>query len=83
MVWVLLRRDVSDQLLHAMVADRRLPVLQDTEAAAVAQLYGANSARSCLFFGRDGCLLPAKGEIPPQAMDTPRQLLPYIERAAR
>ena len=66
-----------------MVADRTLPVLQDTEVAGVDQLYGISGVRSCLFFGRDGCMLPIEDEIPPQAMDNPRRLLPYIERAAR
>ena len=66
-----------------MVGDRMLPVLQDTELAGVDQLYGMSTGRSCLFFGRDGCLLPIEEAIPPQAMDNPRQLLPYIQKAAR
>ncbi len=66
-----------------MVADRTLPVLQDTETAGVDQLYGTSTGRSCLFFGRDGCLVPNEETIPPEAMDNPRQLLPYIQRAAR
>ena len=82
-MWVIVRPEATAEQLRTMVADRTLPVLQDTRAAGVDQLYGISSARTCLFFGRDGCLLPADGEIPPQVMDNPRQLLPYIERAAR
>lgn len=78
-----MRPEATDEQVLTMASGRALPVLRDTRVAGVDQLYGIHSARSCLLFGRDGCLLPAEGEIPPQVMDNPRQLLPYIERIAR
>jgi hypothetical protein len=82
-IWVFLREGWTERQLRTMVSDRTLPVLEDTPAADADQLYGLSSARICLIFGRDGCLLPTEGEIQPTVMDNPQQLLPYIERAAR
>jgi hypothetical protein len=76
--WVVARQEATEPQLRKMAADRTLPVLQDTEAARVDQLYGRASARGYLIFGRDGCLVPTDTLVGAHAMADPSLLLPYL-----
>lgn len=76
-VWVVLGKN-RERKLAKMVGKQSLPVLQDTDAVGFQQLYGINSAKSVLVFGRNGCLVPSKIKYGREIMKDPKLLLPIF-----
>jgi hypothetical protein len=80
-VVVVLKEDSKDRVAK-MVADLRLPVLQDTAETNFKRTFGVSGARSFFVFDRQGCLIESDIAVTPEVPGQLDALIEPLRRAA-
>jgi hypothetical protein len=80
-VIVVLKEESKDRV-EKMVADRRLPVLLDTEETGFKRTFGVSGARSFFVFDRQGCLIECDVAVTPEEPGQIDALVEPLRRAA-
>jgi len=80
-VLVVLKQESKDRLAK-MIAERRLPVLQDTPEVDFRRTFGISGARAFFLFDRQGCMVDFENAVAPEKPGQLDQLLDPLRRAA-
>jgi hypothetical protein len=75
-------KQTSKDRLAKMVADRTLPVLQDTPEVDFQRTFGISGARAFFVFDRNGCLIECDIAVAPERGGQLDQLLAPLRRAS-
>jgi hypothetical protein len=82
LVVLVVLRQGSKERLAKMVAERRLPVLEDIPEVDFQRTFGVSGARAFFFFDRKGCMVEFENAVAPEKPGQLDQLLDPLRRAA-